>query len=75
MLHSIMTERVTLTLEVPEWVDETRLKEEISDFVKDFSDNYVRAKSLKEIEELNFDEKELEKFEKLGESWEKTKKE
>lgn len=75
MLHSIMTERVTLTLEVPEWVDETRLKEEISDFVKDFSDNYLRAKSLKEIEELNFDEKELEKFEKLGESWEKTKKE
>ncbi len=66
-----------MTLEVPEWVDETWLREEISDFVKDFSDKHVRAKSLREIaEELNFDENELERFEKSREeSWKETKKE
>lgn len=72
-----MTKNVTLTLEVPEWIDETRLKEEVYNFVRDFSDKYIRAKSLKEIaEELNFDEKELEKFEKSREeAWKETKKE
>ncbi len=66
-----------MTLEVPDWVDETWLKEEISGFLKDFSDKHVRAKSLREIaEKLNFDERELERFEKSREeSWKETKKE
>ena len=40
----------------------------IAQAVRDFSDKYIRAKRLKEIaEELNFDEKELERFEKSRE--------
>jgi len=72
-----MTKSITLTLEVPEWVDEIKLKEEIYNFVRDFSNKYIRAKKLKEIaEELNFDEKELERFEKSREkAWKETKKE
>lgn len=66
-----------MTLEVPEWVDETKLKEEVYHLVRNFSDKYIRAKRLKEIaEELNFDEKELEKFERSREkAWKETKKE
>lgn len=66
-----------MELEVPEWVDEIKLKEEVYSFARDFSDKYIRAKRLKEIaEELNFDEKELERFEKSREeAWKETKKE
>ncbi len=72
-----MTKSITMTLEVPEWVDETKLKEEVYRLVRNFSDKYIRAKRLKEIaEELNFDEKELEKFERSREkAWKETKKE
>lgn len=72
-----MTKSITLELEVPEWVDEIKLKEEVYSFARDFSDKYIRAKRLKEIaEELNFDEKELERFEKSREeAWKETKKE
>ena len=72
-----MTKSITVTLEVPELVDETKLKEEVYNLVRNFSDKYIRAKRLKEIaEELNFDEKELEKFERSREkAWKETKKE
>ena len=72
-----MTKSITLTLEVPEWVDEIKLKERIYDFVKELSDKDYKIKRLKElISELNFDEEDLEKFEKVREEvWEKRKKE
>ncbi|KYK29718.1 MAG: hypothetical protein HXS48_01425 [Theionarchaea archaeon] len=72
-----MTKTVTLTLEVPEWTDEIKLREEVYSFVRDFSDKYIRAKKMEEIaEELGFDEKELERFEKSREkAWKETKKE
>lgn len=63
-----MTKTITLTLDVPDWVDEIKLKEGVYNFVKDFSDRYYKIKRLKEIaEELNFDEKELERFEESRE--------
>lgn len=72
-----MTKTVTLTLEVPEWIDEIKLREEVYNFVRNFSDKYIRAKKLEEIaEELGFDKKELERFEKTREkAWKETKKE
>ena len=72
-----MTKSITLTLEVPEWVDEIKLKERVYDFVKELSDKDYKIKRLKElISELNFDEEDLEKFEKVREEvWEKRKKE
>ena len=72
-----MTKSITVTLEVPEWVDETKLKEEVHNLARNFSDKYIRAKRLKEIaEEINLDEKELEEFERSGEkAWKETKKE
>jgi len=72
-----MIKTVTLTLEVPEWIDELKLTKEVYNFVRDFSDKYIRAKKLEEIaEELGFDEKELERFKKSREkAWKETKKE
>ncbi len=72
-----MTESITLTLEVPEWVDEIKLKERVYDFVKELSDKDYKIKRLKElISELNFDEEDLEEFEKVREEvWKKRKKE
>ncbi len=72
-----MTKSITLTLEVPEWVDEIKLKERVYDFVKELSDKDYKIKRLKElISELNLDEKDLEKFEKVREEvWEKRKEE
>jgi hypothetical protein len=70
-----MTKSITLTLEVPEWVDEIKLKERVYDFVKELSDKDYKINRLKElISELNFDEEDLEKFEKVREEvWEKRK--
>ena len=72
-----MTKTITVTLDVPDWVDEIKLKEGIYDFTKDFSDRYYKIKRLKEIaEELNFDEKELERFEESREeAWKEIRKE
>ena len=72
-----MTKTITITLDVPDWVDEIKLKEGIYDFAKDFSDRYYKIKRLKEIaEELNFDEKELERFEESREeAWKEIKNE
>ena len=72
-----MTKTVTLTLEVPEWIDEIKLTQEVYNFVRDFADKYIRAKKLEEIaEELGFDEKELERFQESREkAWKETKKE
>ena len=77
-----MTKSITLALEVPEWVDEIKLKERVYDFVKEMSDKDYKIKRLKEliskelISELNFDEEDLEKFEKVREEvWKKRKKE
>jgi len=68
---------ITLTLEVPEWVDEIKLKERVYDFVKELSDKGYKIKRLKElISELNLDEEDLEKFEKVREEvWEERRKE
>ena len=72
-----MTKSITLTLEVPEWVDEIKLKERVYDFVKELSDRDYKIKRLKElISELNLDEGDLEKFEKVREEvWEERRKE
>ncbi|MGD2249261.1 MAG: hypothetical protein PVF58_12715 [Candidatus Methanofastidiosia archaeon] len=72
-----MTKTITVTVDVPDWVDEVKLKEGIFDFAKDFSDRYYKIKKLKEIaEELNFDEEELKRFEEPREkAWEEIKKE
>jgi len=72
-----MTKSITLTLEVPEWVDEIKLKERVYDFVKELSDKGYKIKRLKElISELNLDEEDLEKFEKVREEvWEERRKE
>lgn len=72
-----MTKTITITLDVPDWVDEIKLKEGLYDFAKDFSDRYYKIKRLKEIaKELNFDEKELERFEESREeAWKEIKKE
>jgi hypothetical protein len=72
-----MTKSITLTLEVPEWVDEIKLKERVYDFVKELSDRDYKIKRLKElISELNLDEEELEQFEKVREEvWEERKNE
>ena len=72
-----MTKTITVTLDVPDWVDEIKLKEGIYGFAKDFSERYYKIKRLKEIaEELNFDEKELERFEESREeAWKEIKKE
>ena len=72
-----MTKTITITLDAPDWVDEVKLKEGIYDFAKDFSERYYKIKRLKEIaEELNFDEKELERFEESREeAWKEIKKE
>ncbi|MGD2250707.1 MAG: hypothetical protein PVF58_20105 [Candidatus Methanofastidiosia archaeon] len=72
-----MTKSITLTLEVPEWVDEIKLKERVYDFVKELSDKNYKIKRLKElISELILDEEDLEKFERVREEvWEERKKE
>ena len=72
-----MTKSITLTLEVPEWVDESKLKERVYDFVKELSDKDYKINRLKElIYELNLDEEDLEKFEKVREEvWKERKKE
>lgn len=72
-----MTKSITVRLEVPDWVDEAELKEEVHNLAKDFLDMHIRAKRLKEIaEELDFDEKELENLERSREeAWKQTKKE
>lgn len=69
--------KVTVTLEIPEWVDEVKLREEVHNCARNFSDKYIRARRLREIaEELDLDEKELEEFEKSRkEAWKETKKE
>lgn len=76
-LYSTMTKSTTLTLEVPEWVDEIRLKERIYSVVKEFSDKDYKIKRLKElISELNLGEEDLKRFEKVREEvWEERKKE
>ena len=63
-------------------MDEIKLKERVCDFVKEMSDKDYKIKRLKEliskelISELNFDEEDLEKFEKVREEvWKKRKKE
>ena len=49
-------------------MDEIKLKEGVYDFVKELSDKDYKIKRLKElISELNFDEEDLEKFEKVRE--------
>ena len=72
-----MTKTITVTLDVPDWVDEIKLKEGIYDFTKDFAERCYKIKRLKEIaEELNFDEKELERFEESREeAWKEIRKE
>jgi hypothetical protein len=72
-----MTKTITLTLEVPEWVNEIKLKEGIHNVVKELSDKDYKIKRLKElIDELNFDEKDLERFEEVREEvWQERKKE
>ena len=72
-----MTKTITITLDVPDWVDEIKLKEGLYDFAKEFSDKYYKIKRLKEIaEELNLDEKELERFEESREeAWKEIKRE
>ena len=72
-----MTKSITLTLEVPECVDEIKLKKRVYDLVKELSDRDYKIKRLKElISELNLDEEELERFEKVREEvWEERKKE
>ena len=72
-----MTKTITITLDVPDWVDEVKLKEGIYDFATDFSERYYKIKRLKETaEELNFDEKELERFEESREeAWKEIRKE
>ncbi len=72
-----MAKTITLTIEVPEWVDDVKLKEEMLDLVMRLSDRYYKAKRLKELaSELDFDEKEIEKFEKSREeTWKERKRE
>ena len=72
-----MTKTITLTLDVPDWVDEIKLKEGVYNYVRDFSDRYYKIKRLREIaEKLDFDEKELERFEESREeAWKEIKKE
>ena len=72
-----MTKTITLTLDVPDWVDEIKLKEGVLNYVRDFSDRYYKIKRLREIaEELDCDEKELERFEESREkAWKEIKKE
>lgn len=72
-----MTKSITLTLEVPEWVDEIKLRERAYDFVRELSDRDCKIKRLKElISKLNLDERDLEKFEKVREEvWKERKKE
>lgn len=72
-----MTKSITLTLEIPEWVDEIRLKERIYNVVKEFSERDYKIKRLKElISELNLSEEDLKRFEKVREEvWEERKKE
>ncbi|MBU7047839.1 MAG: hypothetical protein HXS54_15490 [Theionarchaea archaeon] len=72
-----MTKTITITLDVPDWVGEIKLKEGLYDLAKEFSDRYYKIKRLKEIaEELNLDEKELEKFEESREeAWKDIKRE
>jgi len=72
-----MTKRITLTLEVPEWVDEIKLKERVYNVVKELSDKDYKIKRLKElISELDLDEEDLERFEKVREEvWKERKKE
>ena len=40
-----MTKSITLTLEVPEWVDEIKLKERVYDFVTELSRNQWQGSS------------------------------
>ena len=40
----IMTKSITLTLEVPEWVDEIKLKERVYNVVKELSDKDYQIK-------------------------------
>lgn len=72
-----MTKTITLILDVPDWVDEIKLKEGVYNYVRDFSDRHYKIKRLREIaEELDFDEKELERFEESREeAWKEIKKE
>ncbi|AEA47966.1 hypothetical protein [Archaeoglobus veneficus] len=72
-----MAKTITLTLEIPEWIDEIKLKEELLNLVRNLSDKYYKAKRLRElVSELDFDEKELERFEKSrDEVWKERKKE
>lgn len=72
-----MTKSITLKLKIPEWVDEIKLREKVHDFVKELSDKDYKVKRLKElISELNLDEKDLEKFEKVREEvWKERRKE
>jgi 23S rRNA maturation mini-RNase III len=72
-----MTKSITVKMDVPDWVDKAELKEEVHNLARDFSDKHIRAKKLREIaEELDFDEKELENFERSREeAWKQTKKE
>ncbi len=76
-LYFTMTKSITLTLEVPEWVDEIRLKERIHSVVREFSDRDYKIKRLKElISELNLGEEDLKRFEEVKEQvWEERKKE
>ena len=75
--YIVMTKSITLTLEVPEWVDEIKLRERVYDFVRELSDRDCKIKRLKElISKLNLDERDLEKFEKVREEvWKERKKE
>jgi cell division protein FtsL len=72
-----MTKTITVTVDVPEWVDEVKLKKKIYGVVNELSDKDYKIKRLKKlISELNFDEKDLERFEEVREEvWKERKKE
>ena len=72
-----MVKTITFTIEVPEWVDEIKLKEEMLNLVKDLSDKYYKVKRLRELaSELDFDEREFEEFQKSREeAWKEIKRE
>lgn len=72
-----MTKTITVTVDVPEWVDEAKLKQKIYDVANELSDKDYKIKKLKKlISELNLDEKDLERFEEVREEvWKEKKKE
>jgi hypothetical protein len=72
-----MTKSVAGERGSPDWIDETELKEGVHDPITHPLDKHVIAEELKEVaDSLNFDERELERFEKSREkAWKQGKKE